>query len=137
MSQPPPPPPPPPSGGGVPPPPPPPPPPPMGGGVPPPPPPPGAYTGGVAGPSNDGMAIAALIVGIVSIVCCGLNLILGPVAAILGYVSRGRIARSGGTLGGGTMATVGMVLGIVGFVIGILFIVFYGIGLLASLSQSH
>ena len=98
--------------------PPPPPPPPMGGYVPPP---PGAYgsmSAGYAAPRNDGLAIASLILGILSLVCtlgC-LGILLGPAAAIMGFISRQRIATSGGALGGGTMAVIGLVLGIIGFV---------------------
>src|SRR2546421_12953626 len=132
----PPPPPPPPSGGGYNPTPPPPPPP--GGGYNPPPPPgpgygpPGGYvpppTGmymppgaGYAAQRTDGLAIAALVIGIVSIVCsiACLGIILGPTAAIMGFISRQRIATSGGALGGGTLAIVGLILGIVGFVTGV------------------
>ena len=139
MSDLPPPPPPPPSGGSQPPPPPPPPgggyspppqPPPGGGYVPPqpppgggyvPPPPPGGYGqpgAGYAGQRTDGLAIASLVIGIISIVCfflC-LGVILGPTAAIMGFISRQRIATSGGALGGGALATVGLVLGILGFI---------------------
>ena len=108
----------------------PPPPPPMGGGyVPPPPamggayvpPPPGGYapmSAGYAAPRNDGLAIAALVIGIISLVCsigC-LGIVLGPTAAIMGFISRQRVASSGGALGGGALATVGLVLGIIGFV---------------------
>src|SRR6266571_5134159 len=140
---PPPPPPPPPPGGYNPTPPPPPPPPPPGGGYNPPPPPPGGgygappppgggyvppppgggYGGYMAAPAyaaqrTDGLAIAALVIGIVSIVCslgC-LGIVLGPTAAIMGFISRQRIATSGGMLGGGTLAMVGLILGIIGFV---------------------
>lgn len=127
-----PPPPPPPGGGYAPPPPPPPggyapPPPPGGGFVPPPPgggyvpPPPVGYAPaayGYASPRTDGLAIASLVVGIVSIVCsiACLGIILGPTAAILGFISRQRISTSGGAVGGGTLAIVGLVLGIVGFI---------------------
>ncbi len=67
---------------------------------------------------TDGLAIAALVIGIVSIVCslgC-LGIVLGPTAAIMGFISRQRIATSGGMLGGGTLAMVGLILGIIGFV---------------------
>jgi Domain of unknown function (DUF4190) len=120
---------PPPAGGGHVPPPPPPPPPPGGGGftpAPPPagyvPPPPGGYAQagvGVVGPRTDGLAIGALITGILAVVCfwiC-LGLILGPAAAIMGFISRQRIAASGGTVAGGGLALAGMILGIVGFVL--------------------
>ena len=93
---------------------------PMGGGYVPPPP-GGGYASmpaGYAAPRNDGLAIASLIVGILSLVytlgCLGI--LLGPAAAIMGFIARQRIATSGGALGGGTMAVIGLVLGIVGFV---------------------
>jgi hypothetical protein len=98
-------------------PPPPPPPPPSGGYISPP---PGSYapaSAGYAAPRTDGLAIASLIVGILSLVCtvACLGVILGPAAAIMGFISRQRINSSGGALGGGTLALVGLILGIVGF----------------------
>ena len=99
-------------------PPPPPPPPPGGGYVPPP---PGAYgqaAAAYASPRTDGLAIASLIVGILSLVCtvACLGIVLGPTAAIMGFISRQRISSSGGMLGGGALAVIGLVLGIIGFV---------------------
>jgi hypothetical protein len=130
------PPPPPPGGGFTPPPPPPgggftpaPPPPPPGGGFTPPPPPgggfvpppPGGYTptgAGYAGKRTDGLAIGSLIVGILSLICfwplC-LGILLGPAAAIMGYISRQRVAASGGALGGAGLALAGLIIGVVGF----------------------
>ena len=64
---------------------------------------------------NDGMAIASLVTGITSIVCCGL--VTGIPAIILGLVARNRINQSSGTLGGGAMATIGVILGFAGSVI--------------------
>jgi hypothetical protein len=71
-----------------------------------------------AGPRTDGLAIASLICGIVGIACffACLGVILGPVAAIMGFISRQRIASSGGTLAGGGLALAGLILGVVGFV---------------------
>jgi hypothetical protein len=134
----PPPPPPPPPGGGYTPPPPP-PPPPGGGYTPPPgggyvPPPPAGYAPagyGYAAQRTDGLAIASLVIGIISIVCsigC-LGIVLGPTAAIMGFISRQRIATSGGAMGGGALAIVGLVLGIVGFVASVgwfFFVIFSG-----------
>lgn len=79
------------------------------------------YTGGYASQRTDGLAVASLIIGIVSIVCsiACLGIILGPTAAIMGFISRQRIATSGGSLGGGTLAIVGLILGIIGFVAGV------------------
>jgi hypothetical protein len=86
---------------------------------------------GYAAPRNDGLAIASLIIGILSIVCtiACLGVFLGPTAAIMGFISRQRVASSGGALGGGALATVGLVLGIIGFVasVGWLFLLITGV----------
>ena len=97
-------------------------PPPVGGGYIPPP--PGGYAAvgaGYAAQRTDGLAIASLVIGILSLVCflACLGVVLGPTAAIMGFVSRQRISSSGGALGGGTLAVVGLILGIVGFVVSV------------------
>ncbi|HEV8597516.1 MAG TPA: DUF4190 domain-containing protein [Candidatus Dormibacteraeota bacterium] len=76
--------------------------------------PPGA---GYAAQRTDGLAIASLVIGIASIVCSFLCLgvILGPTAAIMGFIARQRIATSGGALGGGALAIIGLILGVIGF----------------------
>jgi hypothetical protein len=58
-----------------------------------------------------------------------LGVILGPTAAIMGFISRQRIASSGGTMGGGALATVGLVLGIIGFIasVGWFFLILSGV----------
>jgi hypothetical protein len=86
---------------------------------------------GYAAPRTDGLAIAALIVGILSLVCsfiC-LGVVLGPAAAIMGFISRQRISTSGGAVGGGTLAVVGLVLGIIGFIasVGWFFVIISGV----------
>jgi hypothetical protein len=86
------------------------------------PPPPGGYVpaaAGYAAPRTDGLAIGALISGILAVVCfwACLGLILGPAAAIMGFIARQRITASGGTVGGGGLALAGLILGIVGFVL--------------------
>lgn len=105
----------------------PPPPPPGGGFVPPP---PGAgyapISAGYAAQRTDGLAIASLVVGILSLVCflACLGVVLGPTAAIMGFVSRQRISSSGGALGGGTLATIGLILGVFGFVVSVGWFIF-------------
>jgi hypothetical protein len=90
----------------------------------------GGYAG-YAGQRTDGLAIASLVIGVISILCslsC-LGIILGPTAAIMGFISRQRINTSGGALGGGALAIVGLITGIIGFVVGVasfFFIIFAG-----------
>jgi len=80
-----------------------------------------------ARPRTDGLAIASLICGIVGIVCfviC-LGVILGPVAAIMGYISRQRIASSSGTLAGGGLALAGLILGVVAFAVSVIWFFYF------------
>jgi hypothetical protein len=80
---------------------------------------------GYAGQRTDGLAIASLVIAILSLVCsifC-LGIVLGPTAAIMGYISRQRIATSGGAVGGGTLALVGLILGVAGFVASVLWFI--------------
>jgi hypothetical protein len=93
------------------------------------PPPPSGYApvAGYAAPRTDGLAIASLIVGIVSLICsfACLGVIAGPAAAIMGFIARQRIATSGGTLGGGTLAIIGLILGVIGFIASVGFFFLY------------
>jgi hypothetical protein len=74
---------------------------------------------GYAGARTDGLAIGSLICGILSLICfwpfC-LGILLGPAAAIMGFISRQRVAASGGMIGGGGLALAGLILGVVGFI---------------------
>jgi Domain of unknown function (DUF4190) len=76
---------------------------------------------------TDGLAIASLVTGILSLVCCVifLGVVLGPAAAIMGFISRGRITQSGGTLGGGGLAIGGLILGVLGFLASIAWFFFF------------
>ena len=76
-------------------------------------------TGGPANPNN-GLAIAALVLGILTFVC------LGPIAGILaivfGFLGMKKANEMGGT--GKGMSIAGIVLGIVGTIASILFLIF-------------
>lgn len=115
-TNPPPPPPPPPSDGGY-------PPPPPGGGGYPPPPPGGGYPGGEfpggspAQPVSNSKATAAMVVGIISLFCCGV--VLGVVAIALGVLARNEIEASGGTQTGAGLGLAGIILGALGVLSGI------------------
>jgi Domain of unknown function (DUF4190) len=95
---------------------------------------PGGYVPAGASPRTDGLAIASLVIGIVSIVCffvC-LGLLLGPTAAIMGFISRQRISSSGGAIGGGALATVGLILGILGFIVSVGWFFLFLTGIITS-----
>lgn len=104
------------------PPPPPPPPPPSDGTPPPPPPMPYGQPYGAAptGGTNQ-KALWAMILGILSL-CCGF--LLGIPAIILGVIGGKEIAASGGMQQGEGMAKAGLILGVIGTVIGIGWLVF-------------
>lgn len=55
------------------------------------------------------MAIASLVLGILSITTC--NVVTGIPAIICGHVSRSKIEASRGALGGGGLAIAGLVMG--------------------------
>ncbi len=77
---------------------------------------------------NDGMAIGALVCGILAGVCglAGIaGVILGPVAIGLALASRRRIRAAAGTLRGDGLAVTGLVLGILGTAISVVWLVVF------------
>jgi hypothetical protein len=89
-------------------------------------PPPGGYDGGYGQPPvspKNGVGIAALILGILSILAFwtfGFGIFLGIIAVVLGVLGRGRVKRREATNGG--VATTGLVLGVLGIIGGAVFI---------------
>jgi len=102
------------------------------------PPPPGGYGqpqyGGM--PQNHGSATTALILGILSFVCCGL---LGIPAYIIGKRAEREIQASNGTLSGDGMAKAGWILGLIAMILMALsilaFIVLFAGGVMTSSSN--
>ncbi|MBM9464289.1 DUF4190 domain-containing protein [Aeromicrobium sp. YIM 150415] len=95
----------------------------------PPPPPGGGYNapGGYAAPQgNNTKALWSMILGIVSIVCCGL--FAGIPAFILAQMARKEIAQTG--QGGSGMATAGWWLGLISIVLSAISLVLYATGVL-------
>jgi hypothetical protein len=96
---------------------------------PPPPPPPGGYDGGqgqygggYAQPKNNAKAIWALVLGIVSIIpCCAIGLIPGGIAAVLGSSAGKEIQASNGSQTGAGMAKAGLICGIIGIVLFVIY----------------
>jgi hypothetical protein len=89
---------------------------------------PGGGYAPVMAPPNDSQATLALVLGIISVFCCP---ILGPVALFIGNASRQRVQASGGTLGGGGLATAGLILGIIGTI----FLVFGVISIIVGVAN--
>lgn len=84
----------------------------------------------VPGPKTNGMAIASLVLGIVSwIPFLWIGFIPG---LILGFVGKSQIERSGGEQGGGGLAVAGIVLGLIGCAILGLFFLLFLFGALAG-----
>jgi uncharacterized membrane protein len=72
------------------------------------------------------MAIGALVCGVFSGLCglAGIaGLVIGPVAIVLALVSRKRISNSEGSLRGQGLATAGLVLGVIGTIVSIFWLV--------------
>jgi hypothetical protein len=89
---------------------------------PPPPPPPPSYGAPVPGAAaNHPRATLILILGILSIPCCGI--FTGIPAIILGNSAKKEIAASGGTIGGSGAVNAGYICGIIGTVLSVLFVV--------------
>ena len=74
-----------------------------------------------AAPPTSGKATTSLIIGIVSLVACGL--FLGIPAMIVGRQAKREIRESQGRLGGEGLATAGFVTGLIGTIWSVLAIV--------------
>lgn len=93
-------------------------------GAPPPAPPPPGYPyagGGYAVPAGNQKALWSMIIGILSLVCCGL--VTGIIAIVLSQQAKREIAASGGMQTGAGQAQAGFVLGIIGVALTVLGIV--------------
>jgi Domain of unknown function (DUF4190) len=65
----------------------------------------------------DGLAVTAFVMGVLSVATSVIvvGILLGPAAAILGYLAYRRITSSAGMLTGRGLALAGLVLGVAGF----------------------
>jgi hypothetical protein len=75
--------------------------------------------------SNNGKAIASLVLGIVGIVAC--PIVFSIIGLILGYQARNEIAASMGWQTGESLAKAGIILGWVGLILYIAILFFYAI----------
>ena len=63
------------------------------------------------GASTSGMAVASLVLGIVSVFCLGFVVVVPILAIVFGHLALDRIATSGGWVKGRGLAIAGAVLG--------------------------
>ena len=88
-------------------------------------------------PKNNGMAIASMVLGIVSIplLCCyGVGIIPAILAVVLGFVSKKKIEESNGLEIGRGMSLAGIIIGFASFALGLIGIIlmFAGVAFLNS-----
>ena len=98
---------------------------------------PGPWNGRHAAP-NDAKAIAALVLGILCLVgaLCWMGAPLGIPAVVLGVLSHRDIRRAGGMLGGGGMATAGIVMGAIGSLFFACWVGFLGFAIMKAKTAS-
>ena len=89
----------------------------------------GVPPAGVPGIPNSGLAIASLVLGIVSFLCCT-GIVTAIPGVITGHMARSEIRTAGGRLGGDGMALTGIILGylmIAATIIGTLLLFAFGL----------
>jgi hypothetical protein len=88
-----------------------------------------------AGARNEPQAVWSLVLGILSLVCCGF--IAGIAAILVGGSAQKSIAASGGTLGGEGMAKAGVIMGWISIGLSIIGIVVWVILLVTGNATVH
>lgn len=76
---------------------------------------------------TNGMAIASMVLGIVSVplmCCCGAGTITAILAVILGFISKNKIKASGGAEKGNGMALAGIILGFASVLFLIIYVIY-------------
>lgn len=78
---------------------------------------------------NKTLAIVSLILGLLGFLCCG-NIVCGIPAIIVGFLARKKEAENPNAYGGGTLAMIGMILGVLSVITSFILIVLYFLGFL-------
>jgi hypothetical protein len=81
---------------------------------------------------NQTLPIVSLVLGIISVVCCGMGLLLGPAALVTGYMGKNNANNYPEQYGGSGMALAGMITGGIGTLISIGYFILIIIGAIAS-----
>jgi hypothetical protein len=77
---------------------------------------------GAAQGQNQTLAIISLVLGLISIPCCG-SVVLGLGALVTGYLAKKKADQNPAEYGGGNLALAGMIIGAITTVVGFIFII--------------
>ncbi len=90
----------------------------------------------VAGGSgqNQTLAIVSLVLGILSILCCGW-IVPGVVAVVLGFMAKNKAEQNPNEFGGRGLALGGIITGGISLVLGVIVLLLYFLGMLASIGR--
>jgi hypothetical protein len=91
------------------------------------------YGGYVRPASTNGLAVASMVLGIVSLVMCG-SIVTGIPALICGFIGRRQIRESQGTQQGDGMALAGIITGGIATAVSAVVIVFYVVIIILALA---
>lgn len=83
-------------------------------------------------PSTSGLAVASLVLGIISLVIPCVGIVTGLLATIFGGISLGQISRSRGRLAGRGMAITGLVTGIIAITLYGAYVILIVLGTIAA-----
>ena len=89
---------------------------------------------GTSAGENKTLAIISLVVGILSLLCCGW-FIPGIAAIILGFIAKGKATSDPAQYGGAGLALGGMITGGVSIILGIIVVILYLLGFAANLMR--
>jgi hypothetical protein len=94
-----------------------------------------------APPKTSGLAVASLVLAVLSLplfgCCCNIGLLPAALAVVFGHVARSQIRRSPGALEGDGMAVAGLVIGYVSIGVQLLLTVIMVLWIMASAAIEH
>lgn len=85
----------------------------------------------VGGGHNQTLAIISLVLGILSIPCCGF-LLFGIASMITGFIAKSKADQNPGEYGGRNLALAGIIIGAITILLGIIVNILYFLGLIAA-----
>lgn len=78
---------------------------------------------GAAPRKTDALAITSLVLGILSMICCGMGVVTGIPAVICGHIATGRMKKDPNLQGKG-LAVAGLIMGYLGIVVSVVYLIY-------------